>query len=407
MYKISISTISYCALSLLCLIGSLSVYEAHQLEQNSNNINRIIDPYQWNGVGANVGRNIINTPPHNIIVVNSSAALLRALKMAERGVSIELIPGIYDINVSRINISFNGELDNPIRVFSRRLGGALIMLKGEGIVIDKPYWQFENLHFMGKCNQHKDCEHAFHVVGKGQNAKFINNIFQDFNAAIKVNGFKGDYPDQGKVIGNTFYNKSVRKTSNPVTPIDIMHANNWLISENFIFDFIKSEGNKISYGAFVKGGSSYSVFSRNLIMCNANLRSTNVAIGLSLGGGGSSILHHRNSVKYEHSGGIIRNNIIMNCAEDVGIYLNKAHNSFIHHNILHNTQGIDVRFKESTADLHHNILSGGIYTRDGAHVEKYQNIINEGRGKNGKALANLFSPQFYRRFFLENWHSFE
>ena len=61
----------------------------------------------------------------------------------------------------------------------------------------------------------------------------------------------------------------------------------------------------------------------------------------------------------------MRNNIIANCPQDVGIYLNAAANTRIYNNTLYNTTGIDVRFPASTADLRNNVLSGAIRNRDG------------------------------------------
>ncbi|OUR63162.1 hypothetical protein A9Q74_02855 [Colwellia sp. 39_35_sub15_T18] len=336
----------------------------------------LIDPLKWQGVGANVGETKVIEKYNTIIQVSTSSGLISALVSAQAGQFIELLPGLYKINKSRVHIDGKGLESSPNIVFSKTLGDAVIELQGEGIVVDKPYWQFHNLHFKGSCKKHSSCEHAFHVVGEGGNVMFSNNIFQDFNAAIKVNGLKGVYPDQGRIIHNTFFNTTARQTKNPVTPIDLMHADRWQVSENFIFDFVKAKGNKISYGAFFKGGSNKGIFSSNLIMCNANLKSESVAIGLSLGGGGSPVKWHRNGHEYEHSGGVIRNNIIMNCPHDVGIYLNKAKNTIVHNNILYNTMGIDVRFKEGTAKLLHNVLSGKIEERNGGVIlQNSDNIV--------------------------------
>ncbi|ALO36439.1 hypothetical protein CMT41_18085 [Colwellia sp. MT41] len=334
-----------------------------------------IDPLKWQGVGANATK-ISSRLVQNKISVSSVSQLINALKSVKPGQVIELQPGIYEIKKYKVNIYEAGIPSFPIRIIAKKLGEVVIKLKGEGFVVDQPYWQFENLYLIGNCHtNHSSCEHAFHVVGKGSNVVFKNNIFQDFNAAIKVNGLNGDYPDNGKVLGNTFYNTSARETANPVTPIDLMHANNWQVSSNFIFDFIKAGGNKVSYGAFFKGGSINGEFSRNLVMCNANLKSDSVAIGLSLGGGGSPDKWHRDNNAFEHANGIIRNNIIMHCANDVGIYINKGKNTLISHNILYNTVGIDVRFKESSVVFNQNILSGRVLGRDNGEFYMTNNLV--------------------------------
>lgn len=364
----------------------------------------VVDPLTWQGVGANVNANVggeespirtLNSDAYNLTVikVNSSASLTSALKHAQAGQAIEVLPGTYEIRKSRLNITHEGQMNFPIKVFAKKLGSVIVKLRGEGFVINRPHWQFENLHLIGNCTNHTYCEHAFHVVGNGNNVMFKNNIFQDFNAAIKINSLKGDYPDHGLVVGNTFYNTSIRQTANPVTPIDLMHANNWQVSENFILDFAKAKGNKISYGAFFKGGSNRGVFSNNLIMCNANLNAKTVAIGLSLGGGGSPDALHRDGNDYEHANGIISNNIIMNCANDVGIYLNKATNSTITHNILYNTLGVDVRFKESSATISNNVLSGRIKARNNGRI--VQNLNNFVLSRSWLTAAEPLDDLFY------------
>ena len=178
-----------------------------------------------------------------------------------------------------------------------------------------------------------------------------------------------------QVTYNTFFNTSPRKTTNPVTPIDLMHANNWQVSDNFIFDIQKSAGDKVSYAAFFKGGSEQGVFERNLVMCAANLSDDYIALGLSLGGGGSLKQHRRNQNSAEHVGGIIRHNIIMHCSNDVGIYVNRARNSLIEHNILYNTLGIDIRYPESDVNVSNNILSGRIKIRDNGKLIQRNNIV--------------------------------
>lgn len=372
------------------------------LIENVSKYNYLIDPISWQGVGANTMRPTI-VLPQKAIRVGSVGEVLSALQTAKAGSTIVLLTGIYEFSGFSIKLNSNGTSEKPIKLIAERLGDVVIKLKGEGILVDKPFWHFENLHIIGSCVSHKDCEHAFHVVGKGKNARFVNNILQDFNAMIKVNGVEGEYPDDGKIMGNTFFNTAVRNTVNPVTPIDIMQADNWEVSENFIFDFIKGQGNKVSYGAFMKGDSGKGVFSRNLIICNANLQSKNTAIGLSFGGGGSPAKWHRRHKNNEHSQGKIEDNIIMHCNEDVGVYLNRAANSTIKNNILYNTQGIDIRYNESSVLIKDNILSGRINLRDDSTAQLENNIILKRNWFTGKELLDeLFSEPENGNF---NWKS--
>ncbi len=334
----------------------------------------IIEVEKWQGVGATASNSVKHLSA-KVTYVDSNESLFRALKHAVSGDTIKIQAGVYELNTSRITLFSAGKKEAPISLVAERLGYVKLKIRGEGFLVDKPYWSFQNLHIIGNCTQHSLCEHAFHVVGGGKNASFKNNILQDFNAAIKVNGLGKVFPDNGVVEGNTIFNTSIRKTVNPVTPIDLMHANNWRVSNNFIFDFLKGSGNKISYGAFFKGGSSNGEFSRNLVICQANLKSNSTAIGLSLGGGGSPESWRRGQSTFEHDNGTIINNIIMNCPDDVGIYLNRAKDSKVANNIIYNTLGIDIRFKESSSFVAKNILSGRIKTRNSGKATYLNNTV--------------------------------
>ncbi|MCJ8292856.1 MAG: right-handed parallel beta-helix repeat-containing protein [Colwellia sp.] len=347
-----------------------------------NHYFRQIELSQWSGVGANnkyssklINDQIALSGINQKLRVYSTSELIQALKTVQAGQTIILAPGEYHITANRITIGQGGTAAKPIHLTALELGSVKIFLKGEGFVVNKPFWQFSNLHFIGNCKRHTQCEHAFHVVGQGHHTVIKNSIMQDFNAMIKVNGVGEHYPDYGKVTQNTFFNSTARKTANPVTPFDLMHANYWQVSDNFIFDIQKSAGNKVSYAAFFKGGSEHGIFERNLVICAANLPDKYTAIGLSLGGGGSAKRHRRNQNSAEHVGGVIRNNIIMHCSNDVGIYLNRSRDSLIEHNILYNTLGIDIRYPESDAKVVNNIISGRIKIRDNGKLFKSKNLV--------------------------------
>lgn len=340
--------------------------------ESKNQYFKHLDINEWTGAGASFQFQQGNS---HLVHVSNESALSKALRTVSAGDTIVLAPGNYYLQSTKLNLTRPGTSSHPIRVTATKLGTVKVYLTGEGFVIKQPFWGFSNLHLIGQCEQHSKCEHAFHVVGNGQNVLIKNNILQDFNAMIKVNGFKNQFPDYGHVEKNTFFNSTPRNTSKPVTPIDVMHANSWRVNDNFIFDIQKSSGDKTSYAAFFKGGSKNGVFERNLVMCAANLQDDYTSLGLSLGGGGSLKKHRRNQSNFEHAGGIVRNNIIMHCANDVGIYLNRAKDSLVEHNTLYNTLGIDVRYTQSDAKVNHNVISGRIKIRDGGIATLQGNLV--------------------------------
>ena len=311
-----------------------------------------------------------------VIVVASSAEAILALARANPGDVITFEPGVYRFSGSRIAVSRPGSAHQPIVVRADRAGTVTLeMTTVEGFLVSAPSWRFENLTITGVCADHSSCEHAFHIVGGATGFVARNNTISDFNAHFKINAIDDIAPDGGLIEANTLTNRSVRRTGNPVTPIDLVVASHWTIRKNLITDFIKGAGNRISYGAFAKGGGSDTVFENNIILCEHLLRTTGVqTVGLSLGGGGTGAqfcLDRR--CDSEQDRGSIRGNLIASCS-DSGIYLNKASNSNIVHNTLLDTGGIAVRFASSSALVEGNLVDGQIRSSEGATMRMVDNI---------------------------------
>ncbi len=243
----------------------------------------------------------------------------------------------------------------------------MVIEANQGVVfkLAAPFWRFENLVIKGTCGGDGDCEHAFHVVADARGTVIRNNRLEDLNAAIKINGENGLFPDDGQIIGNSFTMSRPRNTLNPITPIDLVAANNWRIAQNFIADFARADASKPTYGAFVKGGGDRNVIERNVVFCEWKLRGDEPRVGLSLGGGGTDPRLTRDLGKsgLEQTNGIIRDNLVAFCS-DVGVYVNRSGRSVIEHNTLIDTAGIDVRFPASSADIVANMVDGSIRTRD-------------------------------------------
>lgn len=345
----------------------------------------------------------------DVIRVQNSDTLRTALNQVKPGQQILLEPGDYSLSNTQ-ELRTAGLPGQPIRLTGSAVHQVRVDLKREGLLLSGPHWIIENITFTGSCTVHDDCEHALHVVGKAQNVVIRNNVFRDFNAAIKVNALGKDYPDDGLLADNTFYNTSARATTGPATPIDIVATNHWLIQGNFIFDIQKSAGDRVSYAAFAKGNATGTVFERNLVMCEANLRGgQHNAIGLSFGGGGTGKRFFRDGqAGVEHHGGIMRNNIILHCPRDVGIYLNKAADTRIENNIIYNTAGVDVRYSASSAMLVNNVLSGRIQARNEGHYRAEQNLVYSRSFFSGQdQLKNIYRAPDLADFSLLSPYSIE
>lgn len=351
---------------------------------------QILPPFHYDRLGkpipaAWVGRGVasLGTPAAGqIISVGDSKEFLAAIRRATAGDVITLRPGKYPIRSSSISLFSGGTLLRPITVRAEALGDVFLELDTlEGFMVNKPYWVFENLDIKGTGQVDSYCEHAFHVVGDGKGFVLRNSRIHEFNAMIKANwmnqGPKGGvFPNGALIEGNSFFNTRPRQTSNPVTFIDVVGADDWIIRGNLLADFEKAQGDHTSYGVFIKGNSSNGVIENNLVIGEYRT-SGGVRVGLSLGGGGTGAQFSRHgSNKIEHTGGIVRNNIVMYCS-DVGLYLNKARETRVLNNTFYRTLGIDVRFPESSAVIQNNLLTGRIRNRDGGVSVLNNNLVGD------------------------------
>ena len=328
-----------------------------------------------NWFGADPERSVSRNGP--VREVSSIAALHAAMDEARPGDVVQLTAGTYRIDDRAINPGAAGTPSAPITLRAARLGDVVLLSNTpEAIRIAQPDWRVENLVMRGVCARDSDCEHAFHVVGGAQRVVISNNRLEDFNAHIKINGEGGKYPDGGVIEANTLIDTRPRETGNPVTPVDLVAADDWRISDNLIADFAKTVGDDASYGGFVKGNDSGNVFERNVVLCEARLRGrSSPRVGLSLGGGGTGTAFFRTGGMpgMESSKDIVRDNLIAFCDDD-GIYLNRAAAATVAHNTLIDTAGIVVRFAYSSADVTSNIVDGVIRGRDGATVNGDANL---------------------------------
>ena len=299
--------------------------------------------------------------------VNTVETLRQTIETAVAGDVILLQPGTYRIKQNAIGTGQPGTAAAPIVVRAPRLGSVILESETpEAIKIGAPYWRFENLVLRGVCVDDTACDNALHIVGAAHHTTLHNLRIEDFNAQIKINREHGQFPDAGRIEHTTLINTRPRRTAAPVTPIDLVAANDWVIEDNLITDFVKLQGNAVSYGAFAKGGARGTVFARNVVLCEWRLRGVKgQTIGLSFGGGGTAWGTRRDLGRSgnEHADGTMTDNLIAFCSDD-GIYLNRAANSVLRHNTLIGTSGIDVRYPESVALIEANVVDGAIRARD-------------------------------------------
>ncbi|MET3119368.1 parallel beta-helix repeat protein [Undibacterium sp. GrIS 1.8] len=330
-------------------------------------------------IGAQTNLNVNDVAPKNThasIIVASNNQIIAALSNANPGDVITLLPGTYRFVGTPLLVNKAGSKNDRITLRAAYPGTVFLEFNlGEGFQVSAPYWTFENLSIRGVCQYHENCEHAFHVTGDARYFMARNNTIIDFNAHFKINGSDGHFPDHGLIEGNTLTNTSARKTSNPVTLIDLVAASDWVIRKNWIGDFIKDQGDRISYGAFAKGAGSRNVFEQNMVICEHLLQgTTGQRVGLSLGGGGTGKEYCRDTrCITEQDNGVIQSNLIASCSDD-GIYINHAAGSKIIHNTIVDTAGVTVRFPDSSANLEGNLVDGAIRSRDQGILHSKDNL---------------------------------
>ncbi|NKB20672.1 MAG: hypothetical protein GKS01_09245 [Alphaproteobacteria bacterium] len=299
--------------------------------------------------------------------VTDVSSLLRAIKVAQPADRIVLQPGRYRLN--KILITRPGAAEAPITVTALNPAQTQIETNAvELFKLDAPYWVFENLDIRGSEKSH----HAFHIVGRADHTVLRGNHIVGFHASVKGNPQKNVSPDNVVITGNAFYNDAPRKTAEPVTLIDVVGGDKWKISENFIADFGKDGGNRISYGAFLKGGGKGGIFERNLVVCEWRNKGL-PRVGLSFGGGGTFQCTGPDC-PLEHKNGVMQNNVIINCPEAPGVYINRSRDISIHHNTIFSSWGILLRFQDTFAKVQNNIMSGAVSLRRGADVKSDDNI---------------------------------
>jgi hypothetical protein len=303
--------------------------------------------------------------------VESPQAIRQALREAQAGTRIVIASGLYPFD-SNIGLGNDGRSNAPIVLSAERPGTVWLQFAQlNGIVVDRPYWVFENLDIRGVCSDPGDCEHAFHIIGRGAFTTIRNNRISDFNAHIKVNGTQGVWPDHGMLAHNTLTNNAARSVDAPVVAFDLVGANHWRVQDNLVQDIVHTSAKQTTYGIYMKGASEGGRIERNLVVCSSqDISRPGVRVGISFGGGGTgpTYCRDRSCASYEHRGGLAANNIVAHC-NDTGLDVNQSDQIVLAHNTLINTSGIASRGAKAQARLYGNLYEGVAKARDGSRLQ--------------------------------------
>ena len=130
--------------------------------------------------------------------VSTVPQLRSEIDAAQPGDVIELQPGNYDVG-GKISVTAGGTEDRPITLRAASLGEATLRMDTlEGFLVNAPHWRFENLDLVGVCSNDSDCEHAFHIVGRGD-----GTTISTAGCAISTPRSRGTAPSTARVAGGS------------------------------------------------------------------------------------------------------------------------------------------------------------------------------------------------------------
>jgi MYXO-CTERM domain-containing protein len=318
------------------------------------------------------------------VPVASVVDLQNAVAAAMPGDEIILSPGPYA--VSTIDCTANGTMSQPIVVRGAMpLTSQVKGTTGEAFRVSGAYWTFEDLDVEGGCGQDSTCVTAFHVVGAADGFSLLRSRVRDFDRSIAVDVAQvaGQWraPDGGLLLGNEIADTHARNTTNPVVKVDLAAGSGWSVRANYIHDFRRVDGVR-TYGAVMRGGGSGDVFDRNLVLCTHDWTAKNgsLAVGLSVGGDGTppaacgpAYDADAGVCAVEHTGGILRNDIVVACS-DVGVLVSRGADVHVLFDTVIDTPGVDLDQATTTGEAHGNVLTNLVRPLNGAVIDATGNL---------------------------------
>lgn len=355
-----------------------------------------------------------------IVPVSTVAQFESALTNVQAGDIITLAPGTYTMTRRKFTLSGkNGAAGNRIAVRAATWRTVTIRWVTDGstyiegfLLENSAYWTLENLIMEADCSSDASddlCEHLIHITGSSDFFELRTSILRNANAQIKLNSFRGTipitqpaiFPNNGVVEWCEFFDAAPRRTSNPVTKLNIdgtrpapnrkipghilpfLGGRNWMIRGNYIHDFQKGQGDFISFAAFYKAGTTSSIFERNVVQCES-LHSGGTRIGLTLGQPTSPDTACENNVCIPFSVSCwSRNNVQFGCPATPCTFVQRSPGARVAHEA---SCEIQFRFLETNnAQAQNNIVAGPIRLRDGAVMAiSTPNLVSLGATFGGK-----------------------
>ena len=345
--------------------------------------------YAQNGYGNSAYSNTASTTAHalTVVTVSSSSALQTAIDAASPGTIIEITDGTYIVQ----DDGFLLVNKNDLTIRSQSGNRSNVVIKGNGIngypefcfkLYGSNHITFENMTL-------KDVYwHIFQLNNNDTNTSGSNNcVFRNLYMWDAGEGpmkttytlQSGPWSDNGLmedcVLGYT--NGSTRGS---IEAVDLIGSANWVFRRVEVYACYGDpyHTNDVGWGIFAKSNSLDTVIEDSYF--------EDCGIAMSFGGSGSPSYYKRFYVPQEHTGGIMRNNVVRRTSRsipihEVGIYTDKAVGYRIYNNTLWTTcdagNSIDIRFAESWGWLYNNIANQALNLREGGQAYDSHNLWSQ------------------------------
>jgi hypothetical protein len=320
-----------------------------------------------------------------IVTVGSAGEILDAIADASPGDVITIREGTYDFS-QLIRVQNDGRADG--RIFFRsdlRDAVTLNLSHIENFKIYAKFWIFENIRFVGNCDDGRGCEHAFHIVGDADDLIFRHNEIINFASHVKLNGeVVGDgpaksFPDRTMFIDNFWHNTRYILNNTPHNILNLDGGRDHVVRGNIFADFNTPESLPKSASAVYPKASTLGILiEQNLIVCEKERSAGETTRGIQLGDGAPASICDGDADQdglgdcvenAQNQEAIVRNNIIMNCnngGSAAGIMVGSDRASIISHNTVYNVgrrnAGFYIGHPDHDTFWRSNIMENGFNT---------------------------------------------
>jgi hypothetical protein len=243
-----------------------------------------------------------------VVSVRTASELVAAIGAAAPGDEITLEDGTYALD-GIVAVTRPGTPEDRIFVRARNpLQATITVCADIGFRIDAPYWIFEHLVLRSRCTSVSD--HAFQVIGGGNDFILRRSRSEDFFAHVKLNGTGGAWPDRFWAIDNEFRDTIAIPADGPFNVLNLDGGDGHVVRGNRFVDIAVATARHAS-SIYLKATTRDAIIESNVVVCLRTLASTGPTRGIwggdATGSGGicdGDCANVRN---------ITRNNLVLHC----------------------------------------------------------------------------------------------